>query len=954
MTAPTCPDCGTALPPDSPQSLCPACLLRQALASRTVVNGDARRSAPPPTPEEIADKFPQFEILECLGRGGMGVVYKARQKSLNRLVAIKILAPDREHEPRFAERFAREAELLARLNHPHIVTIHDFGETGGLFYLVMEFVDGVNLRDLLRDGKLEPKQALAIVPPICEALQYAHDKGIVHRDIKPENLLLDRDGRIKIADFGIAALMGSEGENSGTPPYMAPEQGGDRSGIDHRADLYALGVVLYEMLTGERPGKDLIAPSRKVQIDVRLDEMVLRALEKEPERRYQTAGEFRTVVETLQTPAEPAPAAIPPLPAPATTSPGPFRRFWWLFLVMPPAFVLLALGLGFIWTYVAPKVYEARTVVQVLPPTGMTHPADWMTWAESLRSQESLQRVSGRLKLGQRWMLTEERVIAKLRPLVQVSRIPGTDLLELTIRHTDPTEAASIANQLVADDVEIHENRTSNQREPYPIVVYEKAVPPRIPVSPNAPRVLAISAAAGFLLSPLAALLLIFKLGRSPRGPTPPMNARPGGFARFLFLFATLASVMGLLGVVAGWISSRLSLMWAGPGPNTLIRDMALAGIALSPLAALVAMYFQRRRSPGAYDPSSKSRMGWILISQLAMVILVGLGKSWLIPTNASDAGTDEKVLIGRAKFDFEIPQTFSRGWGAELPVFQGQSTPWFPTNGQSVKMKDGRTLYLRVLTMAPANRRPRLFVGISEDGKEWGTKSEEIGWEAGTATMDLDHGVTATLHWTPVIDSVPGPNPVSGTPANWIFIVAGIVVLLLLVGGIVIIARLARSKQSGGGKALGIGCTVLLLAGVLLGLVPVALLFFYRAMSMENQSDQRMRQSQAKAEIEAQAERSSSRKPGSIASPKATTITLTVHGAVARPGPYTLRPDATLLDALAAAGGWTDKAKLDEVWINVDGGNGPKHDLRKILDGRDPNPALAKGKSVFVARRKP
>ena len=241
MTAPTCPDCGTALPADSPQSLCPACLLRQALASRTVVNGDARTSSkPPPTPEEIADKFPQFEILECLGRGGMGVVYKARQKSLNRLVAIKILAPDREHEPRFAERFAREAELLARLNHPHIVTIHDFGETGGLFYLVMEFVDGVNLRDLLRDGKLEPKQALAIVPPICEALQYAHDKGIVHRDIKPENLLLDREGRIKIADFGIAALMGADGENSGTPPYMAPEQGGDRTGIDHRADLYAL------------------------------------------------------------------------------------------------------------------------------------------------------------------------------------------------------------------------------------------------------------------------------------------------------------------------------------------------------------------------------------------------------------------------------------------------------------------------------------------------------------------------------------------------------------------------------------------------------------------------------------------------------------------------------------------------------------------------------------------
>lgn len=948
MTAPTCPDCGTALPADSPQSLCPACLLRQALASRTVVNGDVRSSAPPPTPEEIADKFPQFEILECLGRGGMGVVYKARQKSLNRLVAIKILAPDREHEPRFAERFAREAELLARLNHPHIVTIHDFGETGGLFYLVMEFVDGVNLRDLLRDGKLEPKQALAIVPPICEALQYAHDKGIVHRDIKPENLLLDREGRIKIADFGIAALMGAEGENSGTPPYMAPEQGGERSGVDHRADLYALGVVLYEMLTGERPGKDLIAPSRKVQIDVRLDEMVLRALEKEPERRYQTAGEFRTVVETLQTPDEPAPAAIPPLPAPATTSPGPFRRFWWLFLVMPPVFVLLALGLGFIWNYVAPKVYEARTVVQVLPPTGMTHPADWMTWAESLRSQESLQRVSGRLELGQRWMLTEELVISKLRPLVQVSRIPGTDLLELTIRHTDPTEAASIANQLVADDVEIHENRTSNQREPYPIIVHEKADTPRIPVSPNAPLVLAISAAAGFLLSLLAALLLIFKLGRSPHGTGPAADSKPGPVARFLLLFPTIAFPVGLLGVGVGWLWSHL--MPNSDGSQNLARNLALIGILLSPLAALGVMFFQSRRPGGAYDPASKSSKRWILVSQLTMVILVVIGKSWLVPVKLSS--DSEKTLIGRAKFDFEIPQA-QTGWGAELPVFEGETSRWFPSSGQSVQLKDGRTLHFRVLTMAPANARLRMVVGTSENGSDWTSESVEMGPSRGKATIGLDHGVTATLHWNPGTDSVPGPNPVSGTPANWIFIVAGIVVLLVPVGGIVIIARLARSKQSGGGKALGIGCTVLLLAGVLLGLVPVALLFSYRALSMDNQSAQRMRQSQAKAKFEAQAERSSSRKQGSIPTPEATTITLTVHGAVARPGPYTLPPDATLLDALAAAGGWTDKAKLEEVFTNG-GGNGAKHHLRKILDGRDPNPALDVDDNVFVARRKP
>ena len=220
-----CPECGKPVPADSQHQLCPSCLMAQAIASQTQ-EGKRVVSAPVPEPDEIAGKFPQFEILECLGRGGMGVVYKARQKSLNRLVAIKILAPEREHDARFAGRFAREAELLAKLSHPHIVTIHDFGETGGLYYLVMEFVDGVNLRDLLREGKLEPKQALAIVPEICDALQFAHDQGIVHRDIKPENILLDRLGRVKVADFGLAKLVGTAGDaDPGQPAATMPGAG---------------------------------------------------------------------------------------------------------------------------------------------------------------------------------------------------------------------------------------------------------------------------------------------------------------------------------------------------------------------------------------------------------------------------------------------------------------------------------------------------------------------------------------------------------------------------------------------------------------------------------------------------------------------------------------------------------------------------------------------------------
>ncbi|MBU6410982.1 MAG: serine/threonine protein kinase, partial [Verrucomicrobia bacterium] len=217
----------------------------------------------------------------------------------------------------FAERFLREAKTLAKLNHPNIVTVHDFGQVDGYFYLVMEFVDGVNLRELLRGGRLSPKEALAIVPAICEALQYAHDRGIVHRDIKPENILLDKEGKVKIADFGIARLMAAESEEAafkpaasaapgltaasvlGTPKYMAPEQAEKPREVDHRADIYSLGVVFYEMLTGELPGKKIEPPSHKVQIDVRLDEVVLRALEKKPELRYQQASEVKTQVETI-------------------------------------------------------------------------------------------------------------------------------------------------------------------------------------------------------------------------------------------------------------------------------------------------------------------------------------------------------------------------------------------------------------------------------------------------------------------------------------------------------------------------------------------------------------------------------------------------------------------------------------------------------------------------------
>jgi len=312
---PRCPQCGELLSPDAPDGLCPKCVIVMNLKTETAFSGDTPAAQPPLPPEQIAPHFPQLEILECLGRGGMGVVYKARQKSLNRLVALKLLAPERVRDTKFAARFAREAQALAALNHPNIVTIYDFGQAGGFYYLLMEFVDGVNLRQLLRTRKFTPEEALAIVPPLCDALQFAHDRGIVHRDIKPENLLLDKTGKVKVADFGIAKMLGTVNGNGnsgefvspenvtqsavGTPSYSAPEQKTDPQHVDSRADIYSLGVVFYEMLTGELPGKQLQPPSKKVQIDVRLDEIVLRALEKKPELRFQQVSEVKTLVETI-------------------------------------------------------------------------------------------------------------------------------------------------------------------------------------------------------------------------------------------------------------------------------------------------------------------------------------------------------------------------------------------------------------------------------------------------------------------------------------------------------------------------------------------------------------------------------------------------------------------------------------------------------------------------------
>jgi tRNA A-37 threonylcarbamoyl transferase component Bud32 len=310
MTTHHCPKCSAELPPDAPEGLCPKCLLDLAVSPTSAVSGCAEPDAADTafSTESVQADFPQLEIIECIGRGGMGVVYKARQPGLDRIVALKVLAPKVKDDPAFAERFQREARALARLTHPNIVSLHDFGESNGRWYFLMEYVDGISVREALDGSRLSPEEALAIVPAVCGALQYAHDRGIVHRDIKPENLLLDRDGHVKIVDFGLAKIVEPDQKDHaltgtrdvlGTPQYMAPEQFERPPRADHRADIYALGVVFYEMLTGELPMGRFAPPSRKVRVDVRLDEVVLRTLEREPERRYQQAGALKTDVESI-------------------------------------------------------------------------------------------------------------------------------------------------------------------------------------------------------------------------------------------------------------------------------------------------------------------------------------------------------------------------------------------------------------------------------------------------------------------------------------------------------------------------------------------------------------------------------------------------------------------------------------------------------------------------------
>jgi len=301
---------------DKLAGMCLGCLARflQEKDEETVPVGEGGGGPTSPPDEilplEIGSTFQGLQVLEYVARGGMGVVYKARQPDLDRIVALKILSPKLAEDLDFAQRFNGEAKVLALLSHPNIVQVFDFGRASDLYYLVMEYVKGHSLRQLLQKGRLGSDEVLRVLSQVCTALEYAHHQGIIHRDIKPENILVDLAGRVKIADFGLAKIMPRAGSADlatqtrvvmGTPRYMAPEQSENPKAVDHRSDLYALGVILYEMLTGVPPVGHFTPPSERAQVDRSLDRIVLKAMEQEPQRRYQHASELKTDIDRVST-----------------------------------------------------------------------------------------------------------------------------------------------------------------------------------------------------------------------------------------------------------------------------------------------------------------------------------------------------------------------------------------------------------------------------------------------------------------------------------------------------------------------------------------------------------------------------------------------------------------------------------------------------------------------------
>jgi len=281
-----------------------------------------------PSLEELAALLPQYRFESLLAEGGMGAVYRAEQVSLGRPVAIKILPRSLTADVTYREQFKSEARLMGALNYPHIVNIHDFGEAGDVLYIVMELLEGTNLFQRMRGEPLKQPEIVKVMGQVCDALTAAHHKGVIHRDVKPENIFIEPGLRVKLGDFGIARQRRAGADTApqaavtgvrlGTPEYAAPELFDFSRQIDYRADIFSLGVVLYELLTGTRPTGSFIAPSkRKPGVDRRFDDVVIRAMQSEPLDRYGSAEEMKKdLLRILSQVAQPAVRPVAQAPAP--------------------------------------------------------------------------------------------------------------------------------------------------------------------------------------------------------------------------------------------------------------------------------------------------------------------------------------------------------------------------------------------------------------------------------------------------------------------------------------------------------------------------------------------------------------------------------------------------------------------------------------------------------------
>src|SRR5918998_4668070 len=374
------------------------------------------------TPQVLLDRY---EVGRLLGAGGMAEVFEGRDRLLVRRVAIKVPLAQHAHDPDFAHRFRREAQAAASLSHPNVVAVYDTGTENGTHFIVMEYVEGRTLKDVIRaEGPLYPERAAEITADVCSALIAAHARGLIHRDIKPGNVMLTPEGKVKVMDFGIARATTSETITQtaavvGTAQYISPEQAQGQT-VDYRSDLYSLGCCLYEMLTGTVPFtgatpvaiayrhvREDPAPPRLLNPDIppALEAVCLRAMAKRPEDRYQTAAELRADLERVRAgqrvAAGPAAAGVataamattmlPPLAgypggagdatsamtgtvtagrAARHSGPPPGRRRWWLWVLVPLGVVALAVGVAFTVSRLVDELPETQSAPTL--PTATT------------------------------------------------------------------------------------------------------------------------------------------------------------------------------------------------------------------------------------------------------------------------------------------------------------------------------------------------------------------------------------------------------------------------------------------------------------------------------------------------------------------------------------------------------------------------------------------------------